>query len=111
MPASSCRASAGSRTSSGSGAAMPCQPVARRLVITNRPAGARPSSALTWPGAVTLSSTTSHPEWLASQAAARSRSASSGSGPASAGCSATASAARPVSIPAGLSAVIHQIRL
>ena len=103
-------ASAGSSTSSGSGAAMPCQPVPRRLVITNRPAGARPSSALTWPGSVTLSST-SHPGWLASQATARSRSASSGSSPASAGYSAAASAARPVSIPAGLSAVTHQIRL
>ena len=88
---------------------MACQPVARRLVIRYRPAGARASSGATSAGSVTLSRITSHPWWAASHCTAPSRSASSGSTPVSAGCSAAARDASPASISAGVAAVTHQV--
>ena len=111
IAASRACASAASSTSSRTGTAVLCQPDARRLVIRYRPELARSRSDATSAGSVTLSRITSHPGWAASHCTAPSRSASSGSTPVSAGCSATARAASPVSISAGVAAVIHQVRL
>ena len=86
---------------------MTCQPTARRLVTRNCPVATRPVNGAMSAGSLTLSSTSSHPSWLASHCSAHSTSASNGNARDRAGCTATASAASAASIAAGLSAAIH----